>query len=29
MVKAGVHGMILLGSVGENTALDYDEKLTF
>lgn len=29
MVKAGVHGMILLGSVGENTALDYDEKLAF
>ena len=29
MIKAGVHGMILLGSVGENTALDYDEKLTF
>ncbi|MEZ5355631.1 MAG: dihydrodipicolinate synthase family protein [Bryobacteraceae bacterium] len=28
MIKAGVHGMILLGSVGENTALDYDEKLT-
>ena len=29
MVKAGVHGMILLGSVGENTALDYDEKIIF
>jgi 4-hydroxy-tetrahydrodipicolinate synthase len=29
MIKAGVHGMILLGSVGENTALDYDEKLSF
>ena len=29
MVKAGVHGMILLGSVGENTALGYDEKITF
>ena len=29
MVKAGVHGMILLGSVGENTTLDYEEKLTF
>lgn len=29
MVTAGVHGIILLGSVGENTALDYEEKLTF
>lgn len=29
MIKAGVHGMILLGSVGENTALDYEEKLEF
>ncbi|MBI3209506.1 MAG: dihydrodipicolinate synthase family protein [Candidatus Solibacter usitatus] len=27
LLKAGVHGLILLGSVGENTALDYDEKL--
>ncbi len=29
MIRAGVHGMILLGSVGENTALDYAEKLAF
>jgi len=28
MIKAGISGLILLGSVGENTALDYDEKLT-
>jgi dihydrodipicolinate synthase/N-acetylneuraminate lyase len=28
MVRAGIHGVILLGSVGENTALDYDEKMT-
>lgn len=28
MIKAGVHGMVVLGSVGENTAHDYDEKLT-
>jgi dihydrodipicolinate synthase/N-acetylneuraminate lyase len=28
MIRAGIHGVILLGSVGENTALDYDEKLT-
>ncbi|MCX6597315.1 MAG: dihydrodipicolinate synthase family protein [Acidobacteria bacterium] len=28
MIKAGVSGLILLGSVGENTALEYDEKLT-
>jgi 4-hydroxy-tetrahydrodipicolinate synthase len=27
MIRAGVHGMILLGSVGENTALEYGEKL--
>ncbi len=27
LIQAGVHGLILLGSVGENTALDYDEKL--
>jgi len=29
MIRAGVHGIILLGSVGENTALDYAEKLEF
>jgi dihydrodipicolinate synthase/N-acetylneuraminate lyase len=28
MIRAGIHGVILLGSVGENTALDYNEKLT-
>ncbi|MEZ5401894.1 MAG: dihydrodipicolinate synthase family protein [Bryobacteraceae bacterium] len=28
MIDAGIHGLILLGSVGENTALEYDEKLT-
>jgi 1-pyrroline-4-hydroxy-2-carboxylate deaminase len=27
MLAAGVHGMIMLGSVGENTTLDYTEKL--
>jgi len=27
MIKAGIHGVIVLGSVGENTALSYDEKL--
>jgi 1-pyrroline-4-hydroxy-2-carboxylate deaminase len=27
MVKAGVHGMVVLGSVGENTAHEYPEKL--
>jgi 4-hydroxy-tetrahydrodipicolinate synthase len=27
MIAAGMHGMILLGSVGENTALEYQEKL--
>ena len=29
MLAAGIHGLVLLGSVGENTALDYDEKITF
>lgn len=29
MIQAGVDGMILLGSVGENTALEADEKLDF
>jgi 4-hydroxy-tetrahydrodipicolinate synthase len=28
MIQAGIHGVVLLGSVGENTALDYEEKLT-
>jgi dihydrodipicolinate synthase/N-acetylneuraminate lyase len=28
MIQAGIHGVILLGSVGENTALEYSEKLT-
>lgn len=28
MIASGIHGVILLGSVGENTAHDYEEKLT-
>src|SRR5437588_3866768 len=28
MIDAGIHGVVLLGSVGENTALEYEEKLT-
>jgi 4-hydroxy-tetrahydrodipicolinate synthase len=28
MIQSGIHGVILLGSVGENTALEYSEKLT-
>ncbi|MBM3785054.1 MAG: dihydrodipicolinate synthase family protein [Acidobacteria bacterium] len=28
MIKAGVHGMVVLGSVGENTTHEYAEKLT-
>jgi dihydrodipicolinate synthase/N-acetylneuraminate lyase len=28
MIRAGIHGVVLLGTVGENTALEYDEKLT-
>jgi 4-hydroxy-tetrahydrodipicolinate synthase len=28
LIRAGIHGVILLGSVGENTALEYAEKLT-
>ena len=28
MISSGIHGVIVLGSVGENTALEYDEKLT-
>ena len=27
MIRAGIHGLIMLGSVGENIALSYDEKL--
>src|SRR5436190_20108193 len=27
MLAAGMHGMIMLGSVGENTTLEYAEKL--
>lgn len=29
MLAAGIHGLVLLGSVGENTALDYSEKIEF
>lgn len=29
LIAAGIHGVVLLGSVGENTTLDYDEKLSF
>src|SRR6185369_12246052 len=28
LIRAGIHGVILLGSVGENTALESAEKLT-
>ena len=28
MIRAGIHGVILLGTVGENTSLEYEEKLT-
>jgi 4-hydroxy-tetrahydrodipicolinate synthase len=28
MIQAGIHGVVFLGSVGENTALEYEEKLT-
>ncbi len=28
MIGAGIHGVVLLGTVGENTALEYEEKLT-
>src|ERR1043166_6196127 len=27
MIASGMHGMIMLGSVGENTTLEYGEKL--
>ncbi len=28
MIEAGIHGVVLLGTVGENTALEHQEKLT-
>ena len=28
MIRAGIHGVVLLGTVGENTALEYQEKLS-
>ncbi len=28
LIQAGIHGVVLLGTVGENTALEYEEKLT-
>jgi 4-hydroxy-tetrahydrodipicolinate synthase len=28
MADSGIHGVVLLGSIGENTALEYEEKLT-
>ena len=28
LVAAGIHGVVFLGTVGENTALEYEEKLT-
>jgi 1-pyrroline-4-hydroxy-2-carboxylate deaminase len=28
MIHAGIHGVVFLGTVGENTALEYEEKLT-
>src|ERR1043166_9117682 len=28
MIRAGIHGVVVLGSVGENTAQEYQEKLT-
>ena len=28
MIQAGIHGVVFLGTVGENTALEYQEKLT-
>jgi 4-hydroxy-tetrahydrodipicolinate synthase len=27
MIQAGIHGVVFLGTVGENTALEYEEKL--
>ena len=28
LIAAGIHGVVFLGTVGENTALEYEEKLT-
>jgi 4-hydroxy-tetrahydrodipicolinate synthase len=28
LISAGIHGVVFLGTVGENTALEYEEKLT-
>src|SRR6516162_4441238 len=28
LIQAGIHGVVLLGTVGENTALAYEEKLS-
>jgi 4-hydroxy-tetrahydrodipicolinate synthase len=28
LIDAGIHGVVLLGTVGENTTLEYEEKLT-
>jgi 4-hydroxy-tetrahydrodipicolinate synthase len=28
MIQAGIHGVVFLGTVGENAALEYEEKLT-
>ena len=28
LIRAGIHGVVFLGTVGENTALEYQEKLT-
>jgi len=28
LIDAGIHGIVFLGTVGENTALEYEEKLT-
>jgi len=28
VIQSGIHGVVLLGTVGENTALEYQEKLT-
>ena len=28
LIQAGIHGVVLLGTVGENTALTYEEKLS-
>src|SRR5437899_4079640 len=28
LIDAGIHGVVFLGTVGENTALEYEEKIT-